>query len=125
VRADEVLLQQVFVNLIGNALQAVQGLDRRQVRIVAAQRPADVQIMVEDSGPGIADEHLGQVFEPFFTTKSDTEGLGLGLTISCRIIEELGGRMVVGRGMLGGAVFQVSLPTANADSQQSENRSRI
>ncbi len=69
-----------------------------------------VALVVEDSGPGIAEEHLERIFDPFFTTKEASEGLGLGLTISNRIIHELGGKMSACNGALGGARFEVQLP---------------
>ena len=110
VRADEVLLQQVLVNLIYNALQAVEGEPKRQVEVYTEQSGHSVALVVEDSGPGIAEEHLERIFDPFFTTKEASEGLGLGLTISNRIIHELGGKMSACNGALGGARFEVQLP---------------
>lgn len=112
VRADEVKLQQVLVNLIGNALQAVEGLSERLVRISGELRGDKVAICVDDSGSGIADEHIGKVFDPFFTTKEASEGLGLGLTISARIIEDLDGCLSVSSSTLGGARFEILLPSA-------------
>lgn len=110
VRADEVLLQQVLVNLIYNALQAVEGEVVRAVVVRTEVRAEQVALIVEDSGPGIADEHLEKIFDPFFTTKEASEGLGLGLTISHRIITELGGEMRASRRQSGGARFEVELP---------------
>jgi two-component system C4-dicarboxylate transport sensor histidine kinase DctB len=112
VRADEVLLQQVLVNLIGNALHAVDGLPAPRLRIRAAPHGAEVLLAVEDNGPGIASEHLQSIFDPFFTTKESGEGLGLGLTISQRIVEGLGGSLTAGSSPLGGARFQILLPAA-------------
>ncbi len=110
VRADEVLLQQVLVNLIGNALHAVEGLPAPRLRILAEPHGAEVLLAVEDNGPGIASEHLASIFDPFFTTKESGEGLGLGLTISQRIVEGLGGSLTAGGSPLGGARFQILLP---------------
>jgi two-component system C4-dicarboxylate transport sensor histidine kinase DctB len=112
VRADELLLQQVLVNLIGNALHAVEGLAAPRLRILAEARGAEVRLAVEDNGPGIASEHLANIFDPFFTTKESGEGLGLGLTISQRIVEGLGGSLTAGSSTLGGACFQILLPAA-------------
>ncbi len=108
---DEVLLQQVLVNLIYNALQAVEGKKEREVEVRVEEKMNDqIALIVEDSGRGIADEHLEKIFDPFFTTKEASEGLGLGLTISNRIITELGGEMSARSGSLGGACFEVILP---------------
>ena len=112
IRADEVLVQQVLVNLIHNALQAVEGEDERKVRVYAEPHASQVALVVEDSGPGVADEHIERIFDPFFTTKSANEGLGLGLTISTRIVAELGGEMSASRSEWGGARFEVQLPVA-------------
>ncbi len=113
-RGDENLVQQVLVNLLGNALQAVDGQPRRLVRVSArttddAQR-RQVVLAVEDTGPGIAGEHLERIFDAFFTTKEGSEGLGLGLTISKRIIEDLDGSLEAGPSALGGARFTIRLP---------------
>jgi two-component system C4-dicarboxylate transport sensor histidine kinase DctB len=113
-RGDENLVQQVLVNLLGNALQAIDGQPRRLVRVSArttddSERP-EVVLAVEDTGPGIAGEHLERIFDAFFTTKDGSEGLGLGLTISKRIIEDLDGSLEAGPSALGGARFTIRLP---------------
>lgn len=112
VRADNVLLQQVLVNLLGNAVQAVEGEKTRLVRIRASADASWVSLVVEDSGPGIAVENRECIFHPFFTTKKASEGLGLGLTISNRIIHDLNGNLHVDHGDLGGARFEIRLPAA-------------
>ncbi len=91
VLANGVLLQQVVVNLLNNAVQAMEGADRRHIAISALQDGGTVIISIEDSGSGIAPEHTTHIFEPFFTTKRLGQGLGLGLTISKRILSEMGG----------------------------------
>lgn len=113
-RGDENLVQQVLVNLLGNALQAIDGEPRRLVRVSAratqdAKKP-QVVLAVEDTGPGIAGEHRERIFDAFFTTKEGSEGLGLGLTISKRIIEDLDGSLEAGPCCLGGARFTIRLP---------------
>ena len=124
--ADEVLVQQVLVNLIHNALQAVEGEAERKVEVHTEQRSDQVALVVEDSGPGIADEHLEHIFDPFFTTKEASEGLGLGLTISNRIVTELGGEMSASSGCLGGARFEVVLPSVESgpESELESERKR-
>jgi len=89
VRANHVLLQQVIVNLISNALHAVEGLSRQEIKIRGYRKEGKVILSVADSGPGILPEHLPHIFEPFFTTKQSGQGLGLGLTITERILHEM------------------------------------
>jgi len=110
VRGDQVLLEQVLVNLIHNAAQAMHEQPRHRRRIVLATcRVAQgVRIAVSDQGPGIPPEQLDQIFAPFFTTKPD--GLGLGLNICRTIIEAHGGSMMVANDADGGATFSFILP---------------
>ncbi|TLF50675.1 sensor histidine kinase [Halomonas urmiana] len=112
VRADLVRLEQVLVNLIGNALQAMSQTPAPRLRLIIEPAGETVRIRVTDNGPGIAAEHLGQIFEPFFTTKSPGNGLGLGLSISARIIDDLGGELTADRAPGGGARFTITLPRA-------------
>lgn len=111
VRGDRVLLEQVLVNLIHNAMHAMQDQPRQRRSIELACRRAGqaVRIGVADHGPGIPPEQLDQVFAPFFTTKPD--GLGLGLNICRSIVEAHGGSMSVDNRPEGGAVFSFTLPT--------------
>jgi len=113
VRGDQVLLEQVLVNLIHNAAQAMHDQPRHRRRIVLATcRVAQgIHIAVTDQGPGIAPEQLEQIFAPFFTTKPD--GLGLGLNICRTIVEAHGGSMTVVNEAEGGATFSFILPTAH------------
>lgn len=108
VKANHVLLQQVLVNLLSNALQAMDGQDDKQIVLDCRADDDRVVIAVEDNGPGILEEHLQNIFEPFFTTKKSGQGLGLGLTISDRIIKDLGGQIVLDRSK-NGARFEFSL----------------
>ncbi|WP_229803849.1 sensor histidine kinase [Litchfieldella qijiaojingensis] len=112
VRADLVRLEQVMVNLIGNALQAMNDTPTPRLVLSIEPRGKEVRIGVADNGPGIAEEHLKRVFEPFFTTKSSGSGLGLGLSISSRIIDDLGGRLEACNQANGGALFTIVLPTS-------------
>lgn len=111
VRADPVLLEQVLVNLVHNAVQAVQDLPapRRHVDLACDRAGQSVRITVADRGPGIPAELLDQVFTPFYTSKP--EGLGLGLSICRTIVEAHGGAITVENRAGGGAAFTFMLPT--------------
>ncbi|KPA94528.1 sensor histidine kinase, partial [Pseudomonas asplenii] len=111
VRGDAIRLEQVLINLLRNALDAMRDkpLKRLEIRIEADQQLW--LLTVADSGGGIAEEHLAKVFDPFFTTKPVGEGLGLGLAVSYAIVHEQGGRLsVVNRH--DGACFTLALPIA-------------
>lgn len=101
VRANNVLLQQVLVNLIGNALQAVEEQEVRRITITAKKRREQVIVSVQDTGPGIKVAQQEKIFEPFYTTKKSGEGLGLGLTITERIIKDMNGEIRVGQSACG------------------------
>ena len=109
--ADPPQLQQVLLNLLTNATHAMKSAGRDGVLTVRSTVHAgEITIVVEDNGPGIAPEHLGQVFDPFFTTKPTGEGTGLGLSVSIGIVEAHGGRMSVENVPTGGARFTIQLP---------------
>ncbi|MEH6350883.1 sensor histidine kinase [Pseudomonas sp. 3JA] len=109
VRGDAIRLEQVLINLLRNALDAMaeQPIKRLEVRLEADEQLW--RLTVSDSGTGIAEEHLAQVFDPFFTTKAVGDGLGLGLAVSFAIIHESGGRLTADNHEHG-AVFCVTLP---------------
>ncbi|REC93979.1 sensor histidine kinase [Kushneria indalinina] len=110
VRADSVRLEQVLVNLIGNAQQAMCDSAERQLILSAEHRDEWVILSVADSGPGLSAEALDHLFEPFYTTRAAGKGLGLGLSISQRIISDLGGRLEARNRPEGGALFIIHLP---------------
>lgn len=113
VRCDPLRLEQVLVNLIGNALDAVTEREVRQVAVTGqAAARGRVLLRVADTGPGIADNHMPHLFEPFFTTKPPGVGLGLGLVISASIIRDHHGSLTAANGPEGGAVFSIDLPAA-------------
>ncbi len=111
VKANHVLLQQVLVNLINNALQAMEGRRERKITITAHKREGKIVITVQDSGTGISDDILPHIFDPFYTTKKSGHGLGLGLTITDRIIREMNGSIKVADAKQG-ARFEFSLEEA-------------
>jgi signal transduction histidine kinase len=103
-------IEQVLVNLVANAAHAVKA-DEGDIRISASKRDAHIRIMVEDDGPGIPVKHRDAVFDAFFSTKAPGSGTGLGLSIVHRIIDEHGGRIAVTDSALGGAAFEILLPS--------------
>ena len=110
---DRVQLQQVLLNLIVNAIEAMNAVyDRpRELTIVsAAKEPDGVVVEVRDSGTGLDQERAERVFEAFYTTKA--EGIGIGLSISRSIVEAHGGRLWASPNEPHGAVFRFSLPVA-------------
>jgi PAS domain S-box-containing protein len=110
--ADRVLLEQVVMNLIMNALQAMHTMPpvQRVVGVFTGMDGTRLVVRVTDHGTGIAPEVAHKLFEPFFTTKKN--GLGLGLNICRTIVEGHGGRLVAENGTTGGAVFSVYLPVS-------------
>lgn len=112
VRAGPVRLQQVLVNIISNAADAVEGLDDRRIDLTADTSGSQVLIAVRDRGPGVPDGIVGRVFDPFFSTKGVGKGLGLGLSISYNIVKDFGGNLSVARHPDGGAVFTIALDAA-------------
>ena len=112
---DRGQLQQVFLNLISNAIEAMSSVTDRarnlQVRTNVVQESSDVVVTVEDSGTGLEGEDKDRIFEPFFTTKST--GTGVGLTICRVIIESHGGSLVALANEPYGAIFEVTLPSGD------------
>ncbi len=111
VRANNVLLQQVLVNLISNGVQAMDGQIEKNITIEAEIKGKNVQIAVQDTGPGVLKEQLKKIFDPFYTTKKSGQGLGLGLTISDRIIRDFGGQIRLANSEEG-ARFEIILDKA-------------
>ncbi len=112
IEGDAVHLQQVLINLVVNAMDAMAATPEteREVRVGTTVRGRGVEIAVSDHGSGITPDHAAQLFDSFFTTKPD--GMGLGLSIVRTIVEAHGGRVWADAGLLRGAVFRVWLPAA-------------
>ena len=111
VEGDRVQLQQVVLNLILNAVEAMPSIETgpRELLISTEQNQTNgVLVAVRDSGPGIDPEHIERVFEAFYTTKPS--GMGMGLSICRSIIDAHGGRLWAEANELRGAVFQFTLP---------------
>jgi PAS domain S-box-containing protein len=140
VRADKIQLQQVLLNLVVNAIQAMSAvsdglrelqlasqtiaeIDSEEAKESGARppsvgpRPAQVSVTIKDSGPGLDAEHLDHLFDPFFSTKP--HGLGIGLTITRSIIEAHGGRVSAKANLPRGAIFEFTLPVNAAGVQPS------
>ncbi len=113
VRGDPTQFQQVFLNILKNAIYELKKLNReRNLIIVMKQRKSSVEIRIKDNGPGIDRANLKRIFEPFFTTKPTGEGTGLGLSVSFGIIHQHGGTIYARNRVSGGAEFVIRLPIA-------------
>ena len=110
---DQILLEQVLVNLVRNAMDALAETPpaRRRITIRSAVKAADIEVSVCDTGTGLSADIIGTLFTPFVTTKS--HGLGIGLTIAQRIVAAHGGT-IAARNLNGGATFTVTLPRSAA-----------
>jgi C4-dicarboxylate-specific signal transduction histidine kinase len=121
IKGDPIELQQVFVNLVSNAADAMRDQDgpRRITLEILAEAEA-VRVRVADTGPGIAEENIEKLFEPFFTTKPT--GIGMGLQICRSAVEAMGGQLTAYNLPEGGACFLFDLPIALDEHAYSEDR---
>jgi two-component system C4-dicarboxylate transport sensor histidine kinase DctB len=108
VKAEPIQLEQILVNLLSNAIQAMQDSKLKNISVSLSISHQDALVEVVDTGPGIAESDIGQLFEPFFTTKK--AGLGLGLSISQQIINSMHGKLWAENKLDSGAMFSISLP---------------
>ncbi|WP_213875076.1 ATP-binding protein [Pseudomonas sp. dw_358] len=113
---DPTRLEQILINLLGNALDAVQNQARPLIVIGARQDSQVSQVWVEDNGHGVEPQARQHLFEPFFTTKPGNQGLGLGLTLSASLAAAAGGRLTVDHPEGGGTVFVLNLPPATRET---------
>ncbi|MGF1627841.1 MAG: ATP-binding protein [Kiloniellaceae bacterium] len=118
VSANDIGIEQIVLNLINNALDAVAGMPDPVVRVSIGFDDEAGIVTVADNGPGIDEAVMQRITEPFFSTKQAGDGLGLGLSICRAIVEKFGGRISAGRAAEGGAAFVVTLPLAGADRQR-------
>jgi C4-dicarboxylate-specific signal transduction histidine kinase len=112
VKGDQIQLQQVALNLIVNAMDAMSGMPstERRIKVSTSRDGSSACLSVSDVGPGIPVDQLEQVFEPFFTTKP--KGMGMGLSIARTIVETHGGQLSAENLAGRGAAFHISLPLA-------------
>lgn len=116
VRGDQMRLEQVLINLFRNALDALHETESPQVTVKLTQEEGQGLLQVWDNGPGVPEEIGSKIFEPFVTTKKEGIGVGLGLSISYKIIKDMGGRFRVANRVPNGAEFSVRIPVS--DKQQ-------
>jgi len=112
--ADRVQLQQVFVNLLRNAIEATDGQEERRLAVSLRAKGGMAHIVLADGGPGLPDEVVERMFEPFVSTRGD--GMGIGLSISRTIVEAHGGRISARPRPGGGTEFLVKLPLSQAEA---------
>jgi two-component system C4-dicarboxylate transport sensor histidine kinase DctB len=112
VRGGIVRLQQVLVNLVSNAADAIEDQPDRRITLTARKKGQKVAITLRDHGPGVPESIRERIFDPFYSTKGVGKGLGLGLSISYNIVKDFGGRLSVDNHPEGGAVFTVELDAA-------------
>jgi two-component system NtrC family sensor kinase len=110
IMSDSSQLQQVFLNIINNAIDAIGKGGEILVRTSFLSSSNEIMIEIVDNGPGIPKENLGKIFDPFFTTKEVGKGTGLGLSIVYSIVEKLGGRIMVASEEGQGTTFTIYLP---------------
>lgn len=113
VKGGRIRLEQVVINLLSNALDAVQSRPAPFISLSLARDGKEAVLEVADNGPGIDEEVLPQIFDPFFTTKDVGAGLGLGLSIAYKIVHDFSGSLRASNRAGGGAVFTMRLPVAD------------
>jgi two-component system sensor kinase FixL len=112
---DPIAIQQVVINLVRNACEALAFVDHRAIELSASRADGLAEVVVSDTGPGIADEIAASLFESFVSTKA--EGMGVGLSISRTIVEAHGGKIRAGNRLQGGASFRFTLPAPGASAR--------
>lgn len=120
VQGGPVRLQQVIVNVLSNAADAVEGLAERRIEVTGQSAGEEVTLAIRDHGPGVAPAIADRIFDPFFTTKQVGSGLGLGLSISYNIMKDFEGDLRVANHPGGGAVFTLVLRRARARALAAE-----
>ena len=122
IMGDAARTEQVLINLMRNALDAVEHADIRRVIVQLTHEGDEAVIRIHDSGPGIPQQVVPHLFEPFFTTKASGKGLGLGLAISSSIVQAMNGRLTAHNHADGGAEFVVHLPISTDPQHPTHQR---
>jgi signal transduction histidine kinase/ActR/RegA family two-component response regulator len=123
VHADDHQMQQVVLNIVNNARQAIEehgSKGRGLIKIITEASRETVRIVIQDNGPGIPEDNLAPIFDPFFTTKKVGVGTGLGLSLCYGIVREHGGSITVMNRPGGGAMFIIELPAMNLPGDTTE-----
>ena len=120
---DRVQIQQVLLNLIRNAVEAMEGREVRELSVGTATEDGAVLVSVADTGGGIPPEIETKLFQPFVTTKPD--GMGIGLSVCRTIVEAHGGRLWVEPNVGGGSVFRFTLPVRNLNGSARHRLTQI
>ncbi len=117
IRANPVHAQQVFLNLLGNAADALEGVSEPSIEVGVRAGPGGrIEAWVRDNGPGMSREVLARIFEPFFTTKPPGSGTGLGLPVVKQLVESWGGQLQVHSQPGQGTRVELHLPAADVSS---------
>lgn len=120
VMGGQLRLQQVLINIISNAIDAMEGQDEKRVEVNVEPFAETIAIQLRDHGPGLNQPELDQAFEAFFTTKTANAGMGLGLSISYNIVQDFGGKLMAANHPDGGGLFTVKLRRASENEQQEQ-----
>jgi signal transduction histidine kinase len=118
IETDRGKLQQILLNLVNNAFQAIDNGCLVDIR-AAMVGPEKVRLFIHDNGCGIPEAYLNKIFEPFFTTKKEGQGTGLGLSITYGLVQKLGGNITVQSKSGQGTTFVVTLPVQIRKETQS------
>ncbi|HIJ56753.1 MAG TPA: GHKL domain-containing protein [Deltaproteobacteria bacterium] len=116
--SDPNQLQQVFLNLLNNAIHALRGKDSAEIRINASHEDAFIEVSIADNGCGISPENMERIFLPFFTTKPPGQGTGLGLSTVYGIVKGLGGEITATSELNAGSVFNLHLPLESVGKEE-------
>jgi two-component system, NtrC family, sensor kinase len=115
VKGDQTALKQVFLNVINNALDAVEGEVAPIITVRSESEGNHVKVEIEDTGMGIPDAIIDKIFEPYFTTKEQGKGMGLGLALCYELLSKMGGSIVAESKPGQGSLFRILLPLENAE----------
>lgn len=115
IMGGDVRLQQIFVNLLNNAIDALEPVDNKQINIDAYESGPDIVVNVHDTGTGVSESDLPNIFDPFFTSKDVGKGLGLGLSITFGLVKQFGGTIAATNADSGGAIFTLTFAPAREE----------